>query len=150
VAGEALGRYLIALMQGLFVVALTTIVFNVSWGDPVAATAIVLSFGLVGAGVAMLIGSISENADQAASLGVFAGLALGALGGCMVPLGFMPAAMQTFAKLIPHSWAITAFQSLIRDGGGLDTVAPNVAVLLAYGVVLLGLATWQFRKALTR
>lgn len=148
VLGEALGRYLVALMQGLFVVAMTAIVFGVSWGDPLAAAAIILTFALVGAGVAMLIGAISENPDQASSLGVFAGLALGALGGCMIPLTYMPEVMQNLARLIPHSWAITAFQQLINDGGGIDTVLTNVLVLLGYGVVLIGLAAWRFRKAI--
>lgn len=148
VAGEALGRLAVALLQGVFIVLLTAFVFNVSWGDPVAAAAIVVSFGLVAAGVALLIGAISTNADQASSLGVFAGLALGALGGAMVPLDFMPATMRTIATVIPHSWAITGLTTLVRDGGGLASVLPNVAVLLAYGVVLLGLASWRFRKAI--
>ena len=95
----------------------------------------------------MLFGAVSRNAEQASSIGVFAGMALGALGGCMVPLAFMPDAMQTFAKLIPHSWAITALQSLIRDGGGIETIAPNLVVLAGYVVVLMGLASWRFRKA---
>jgi ABC-2 type transport system permease protein len=149
VAGEALGRLGVALLQGVFIVLMTAFVFNVSWGDPVAAAAIVVSFGLVGAGVALLIGAISTNADQASSLGVFAGLALGALGGCMVPLNFMPETMRTFANVIPHSWAISGLQSLVRDGGGLASVAPNIAVLLAYGIVLLALASWRFRKAIS-
>lgn len=148
VAGEALGRLAVALLQGVFIVVMTALVFNVDWGDPVAAAAIVVSFGLVGAGVALLIGAISTNADQASSLGVFAGLALAALGGCMVPLDFMPETMRTFANVIPHSWAITGLRSLVRDGGGLASVAPNVAILLGYGVVLLGLASWRFRKAI--
>ncbi|MEW6225355.1 MAG: ABC transporter permease [Chloroflexota bacterium] len=149
VLGETVGRLLVALLQAVFVVVLTATVFGVSWGDPIAAGVIILLFCLVGAGVAMLIGAISENAEQASSLGVFAGLALGALGGAMVPLGFMPEIMQTIAKAIPHSWAITAFGSLIRDGGGIDTVLVNVAVLAGFAVVLLGLASWRFRRAIT-
>ena len=149
VAGEALGRLAVALMQGVFIVLLTALVFNVRWGDPVAVTAIVVSFGLVGAAVALLIGAISTNADQASSLGVFAGLALGALGGSMVPLAYMPDSMRTVATLIPHSWALTALQDLVRDGGGLASVAPSVAVLLGYGIVLMSLAAWRFRKAIT-
>ena len=125
IAGEALGRLAVALLQGVFIVLLTSFVFNVSWGDPVAASAIVVSFGLVGAGVALLIGAISTNADQASSLGVFAGLALGALGGAMVPLDFMPETMRTIALAIPHSWAITGLATLVRDGGGLASVAPE-------------------------
>ncbi len=149
VLGETLGRFLVALFQALFIVVLTATVFNVSWGDPLAASAIVLMFCLVSAAAAMLVGTLSRNADQASSLGVFVGLALGALGGCMVPLAFMPEVMQTLAKAIPHSWAITGLSSLIRDGGGIDTVMTNVAVLAGFAVVLLGLATWRYRKAIT-
>ncbi len=149
ILGETLGRFLVALLQALFIVVITATVFNVTWGDPVAAAAIILLFCLVSAGAAMLIGAWSQNADQASSLGVFVGLALGALGGCMVPLAFMPQAMQTVAKAIPHSWGITALSSLVRDGGGIDTVATNLVVLAGFAVVLLGLATWRFRKAIT-
>ena len=67
----------------------------------------------------------------------------------MIPLGFMPEIMQTGAKAIPHSWAITAFQSLITGGGGIDTVLLNVTVLAGFAVVLLGLASWRFRRAIT-
>jgi ABC-2 type transport system permease protein len=149
VAGETLGRLLIALGQALFVVVLTATVFNVSWGDPLAASVIILLFCLVSAGAAMLVGAVSRNADQASSMGVFAGMALGALGGCMVPLVFMPEAMQTFAKLIPHSWAITGLSSLVRDGGGIESVMTNVVVLAGFAVGLMGLAAWRFRKGIT-
>jgi ABC-2 type transport system permease protein len=149
VLGETLGRFSIAVTQALFVVVLTSTVFNVSWGDPLAATVIILLFCVVSAGAAMLVGAVSRNADQASSMGVFAGLALGALGGCMVPMAFMPEAMQTFAKLIPHSWAITGLSSLVRDGGGIESVITNVVVLAGFAVGLLGLAAWRFRKGIT-
>ncbi len=148
VAGETLGRYLVAALQAVYIVAVSTLVFGVSWGDPVAATAIVALFCLVGAGAAMLVGAMARNGDQASSMGVFAGLALGALGGCMIPYQVMPAAMQSIARLIPHSWAVLGLQSLIRDGGGLASVAPNLAVLAGWAIVLLALATWRFRKSI--
>ena len=81
-------------------------------------------------------------------MGVFAGLGLGALGGCMIPFQVMPDAMQQLARFIPHSWALLGLQSLVRDGGGIESVAPNLAVLVAFGVVLMSLAAWRFRKAI--
>ena len=96
----------------------------------------------------MLVGALSGNPDQAASLGVFLGLALGALGGCMIPIQTMPEVMQQVSRFIPHSWALLGLQSLIRDGGGIDSVATNLAVLAAFGVVLMTLAVWRFRKAI--
>jgi linearmycin/streptolysin S transport system permease protein len=148
IAGETFGRYLVALLQAVYIVAVSTLVFGVSWGDPIAAAAIVAVFCLVAAGAAMLIGAMAANGDQASSMGVFAGLALGALGGCMIPFQVMPAAMQSIARLIPHSWAVLGLQSLIREGGGLASIAPNLAVLAGWAVVLLALATWRFRKAI--
>jgi ABC-2 type transport system permease protein len=148
VAGEAFGRLGIALLQAAFIVAMTAIVFNVSWGDPIAAAAIIIAFGVVAAAVAMLIGAMAGNPDQAASLGVFLGLSLGALGGCMIPIQTMPEVMQQVSRFIPHSWALLGLQSLITDGGGIGSVATNLVVLVGFGVVLMTLAVWRFRKAI--
>jgi linearmycin/streptolysin S transport system permease protein len=154
VAGEALGRYAIALFQAICIVAVTAVVFGVTWGDPVAACTLIALFGVVSAGAAMLVGSAARSADQAGSIGVFAGLALGALGGCLVPYQLMPAPMQAIARLLPHSWAMLGLQSLIGHtdagtGGALAAVGPNLAVLAVYGVVVTGLATWRYRRTLS-
>ncbi len=148
IAGEAIGRYGVAVFQAAYIVIVSALLFGVSWGDPVAAAAIILVFALVCAGAAMLLGAVAGTADQAASLGVFLGLALGALGGCMIPLQIMPATMQSIARLIPQSWALTGLQSLIADGGGIASVATNLAVLAGFAVVLLSLASWRLRKAI--
>jgi ABC-2 type transport system permease protein len=148
IAGEAIGRFGVAVFQAAYIVLVSALLFGVSWGDPVAAAAIILVFALVCAGAAMLLGATASTADQAASLGVFLGLALGALGGCMIPLQIMPSTMQSIARLIPQSWALTGLQSLIADGGGIASVATNLAVLAGFAVVLLGLASWRLRRAI--
>lgn len=149
VTGEALGRYAVALLQAAYIVAISALAFHVAWGDPLATGTLIALFGLCSAGVAMLVGAVAGNPSQASSLGVFAGLGLGALGGCMIPYAMMPPAMQQVARLLPHSWALLGIQSLISDGGGIDTVALNIAVLAAWGAVAMGLAAWQLRRALT-
>lgn len=148
VIGEALGRYGVALMQGIFIVAVTALAFGVEWGDPLATALIVGAFGLVGAAVAMLIGALSRNPDQAGSLGVAAGLGLGALGGAMVPSFMMPPVMLTVAQLTPHYWAINGFTEL-ANGAGISAVLGNVGILLAYGTVILLIAAWRFRRAIS-
>lgn len=149
VAGEALGRYLVAMLQAVYIVAITALIFGVSWGDPLATGALIALFGLCAAGVALLVGAIAKNPSQASSLGVFAGLGLGALGGCMIPFAIMPETMQTIARLLPHSWALLGIQSLIRSGEGIASVATNLVVLAVWGVVAMALAAWQLRRALT-
>lgn len=147
--GEALGRFAVALFQGLFIVAATAIGFGVVWGDPLGAGALVVAFSLVSAGVAMLIGAVSANAEQASSIGVFAGLGIAALGGAMMPPEIFPPIMDTISQLIPHRWAIDGFRQLI-GGETISAILPQLGLLLGAAAVLLALATWRLRVSLTR
>ena len=147
--GEALGRFAVALFQGVFIVAATALAFGVTWGDPLGAAAVLVAFSLVAAGTAMLIGAVAGNAEQASSVGVFAGLAVAAIGGCMVPPEIFPPIMQTVSRFTPHRWALDGFRDLV-GGGSLATILPELGVLLAVAGVLLFLATWRLRAALTR
>jgi ABC-2 type transport system permease protein len=147
--GEGLGRLAVALFQALFIVGATALLFGVAWGDPVGATLVVVAFSLVAAGVAMLIGAVANNAEQAASIGVFAGLGVAAIGGAMVPPEIFPEPMATISWLTPHRWALDAFRELIA-GGGVADILVQLGVLLVMGVVLLALATWRLRVAMTR
>jgi ABC-2 type transport system permease protein len=146
--GEATGRFAIAMVQGLFIVIGSALAFGVAWGDPLAAGAIVVLFALVGAGAAMLVGAVSNNAEQASSVGVFVGLGLAALGGGMAPPEIFPDIMQTISRLTPHRWAIDALREVVA-GAGVANVLPQLGVLAGFAVVLLALATWRLRVALT-
>lgn len=146
--GEAVGRYLVALVQGAFIFLVTAVAFAVDWGDPVAAVLLVAAFSLVGAGVAMLMGAVATNAEQAGSVGVFLSLALAALGGCMVPITFMPEAMQQFARFTPHFWALEGFGRLVTVDATVAGVLGNLGVLVAYGTILLIIAAWRLRRSL--
>jgi ABC-2 type transport system permease protein len=147
--GEALGRFAVALFQAVFIVAATALIFGVVWGDPLGATAVVMAFSLVAAGVAMLIGAVANNAEQAGSIGVFAGLGVAAIGGSMVPPEIFPEPMATISWFTPHRWALDGFRELIV-GGDLVSILPQVGVLLGAAAVVLALATWRLRVALTQ
>ncbi len=146
--GEMLGRFGVAMIQGMFIFVGTALVFGVEWGDPIAATAVIVSFGLVGTGVAMLVGSISMNPEQASSIGVGAAMLLGAFGGAMVPPEVFPEIMRTVSHVTPHAWAIDGLRAVAIRDADLFGVLPEIAVLLGFAAVLLGLATLRFRRAI--
>ena len=147
-AGETLGRFGVAMLQGLFIVAASALIFGVRWGDPVGTAAIVVLFALVGTGAAMLFGSVFRNDQQATALGTFLGLALAALGGCMVPLEEFSPTMQRIAHLIPHAWAVEGLFDLIFNRAGVSDILPQLAALAGFAIALLGLATWRLRRAI--
>jgi ABC-2 type transport system permease protein len=146
VMGEAAGRFSLAMVQGVFIILAAAFIFGVKWGDPLGAAALITSFALVSTGAALLFGAILSNEQQAGAL-TPVGLALAALGGCMVPLEVFSPTMQTIAYVTPHAWAVEGFTELIRRDAGLIDVLPQVGVLLLFAAALLALATTRLRKA---
>jgi ABC-2 type transport system permease protein len=146
--GETLGRFAIALVQGMIIFLVGWLLFGVDWGDPPAALLLTVIFALVATGVGMLGGSVLRNAEQATSIGPPVGIALGMLGGCMWPLAIVPEPMRAFGHLFPQAWAMDAFIALIARDAGLAGIAGELAVLAAFAAVLLALAIWRLRRAL--
>jgi ABC-2 type transport system permease protein len=147
--GEALGRFAIAFFQGLLIMVGTAFGFNIDWGNIWLAVLLVTIFALVGTGAAMLSGSLFRTAEQAGSIGVFAGLIVAAIGGAMVPYEIFPATMQTISKGTPHYWALRGFKDLIYRDGGIGSISLEISVLLGFAVLMLAMAIYRFRRVLT-
>ena len=150
VVGEALGRFAIALVQGALIIVGSRFLFGVDWGNETTTVIVVFLFALAATGAAMLLGSVLQNASQAGAMGVFIGLVLAAIGGCMVPLEIFPPAMRTIAHFFPHAWAIDSLRESITRGATPTEVAGSLAVLAAYAVALLSVATVLLRRTITR
>ena len=149
VLGEMLGRFGVALLQGLIIVLGSALIFGVNWGDPLGAALVIIVFCLVGAGAGILLGSTLKNDQQASSVALLLGLGLAALGGSMAPLEVFPDTMRTIAHLTPHAWGNDAFAELVRRDGGVADILPELGVLAAFALVLLSLATWRLRRVIT-
>lgn len=150
VAGEALGRIAIAVLQGAIIMAGSALLFGVSWGSPVAAAALMLAFAFTAGGAGMLMGSVATSTEQAIAIGLLLALGMGALGGSMMPLEFFSPTLLTVAHVTPHAWAAEGFATLVRHGGGLGDIALDLAVLVGYGAVLFAAAAWGLRRSITR
>ncbi len=149
-AGMAAGRIAVAVFQAAYIVVVTSLLFDVNWGDPLATTVVVLLFCLVAGGAGMLLGATLRNDSQASGVGVGVGLGLAALGGSMAPLEIFPDTFRQVANITPHAWANEAMAEIVRRDGQLGDVLGEVVVLAGFAVVLLGLATVLLRRNLTR
>jgi ABC-2 type transport system permease protein len=148
-AGETLGRFVIVLFQGVYIMTVTWLVFGVDWGDPIGAVGVLLTFSLVATGAALLVGALFRNDQQAGSIGVFGGIGLAALGGSMAPLEIFSPLMRNIAHVTPHAWGNDAFAELVRRGGNVVDIAPDLGVLAAMGVALVAVAAWCLRRTIT-
>lgn len=149
VVGEGTGRWAVAMVQGLYIILVTFLIFRVDWGDPLGAALILITFSAVGAGAGMLVGAVFSNDAQASGISIVLSLGLAALGGSMLPVELFSPTMQKVAHITPHAWALDGFAELVRRDGTVVDILPELGVLAGYAVVLLVLAAWRLRIALT-
>jgi ABC-2 type transport system permease protein len=150
VVGESFGRWAVAMVQGVYIMVLTLVLFQVNWGDPVGALLLLVVFSATGAGAGILLGSSFDNDQQAQGISIVLSLGLAALGGAMLPAELFSPTMQRVAHATPHAWALDGFAELVRHGGTTIDILPELGVLSLYALVLLLLAAWRLRLAITR
>lgn len=150
VAGEALGRVAVAVVQGVVIMAGSALVFHVSWGNAFGAVAVMVVFAAVAGAAGLLLGSVSRTEQQAIGAGLLLGLGLAALGGTMMPLDFFSPTMLVVAHITPHAWAGDAFATLVRHDGSVVDILGELGVLVLYAAVLFVLGSWALRRRILR
>ena len=148
VLGEALCYLSLTVGQAVLIVAIGALLFGVSWGNPLAAAALVLVWAMVGTGAGMLSGTLFRTPEQAGAIGPAIGIAFGMLGGCMWPLEIVPEGVRALGHLTPHAWAVDAWVELLSRGGGLPDIAGYLGILALYAAVLVTLASLRLRRSL--
>lgn len=148
VVGIGVGWVVLALVQTAIIIAVGALGFGVDWGDPLAATVLVVTFALVGAGAGLLLGSALDSENTAGAASAPVALVLAAIGGCMVPVEVFPDSIRTVSKATPHYWALESWKELMFDGAGLGNIAPQLGVLIGFAVVLLAASSVVLRRSL--
>src|SRR5215472_542417 len=131
IAGETLGRVLIAVVQAAVIIFGSALLFGVHWGQPAGVAAVVILFALVGAGAGIFLGTLFRNEQQAMGVSLLLGLGLGALGGCMVPLEVFSPTMRQVAHITPQAWGNDAFARLVGHGASVAGILPQLGILAA-------------------
>jgi ABC-2 type transport system permease protein len=67
----------------------------------------------------------------------------------MWPLEIVPSAMRAIGHIAPHAWAMDGWIALIFDGESVAGIAPQLAVLAGFALVLGLAARRRLRRALT-
>jgi ABC-2 type transport system permease protein len=149
IIGKTLPYIGIGFVSMLLVLALSTFWFRVPIAGSVAllfALAIVFIFTSLGLG--LFISTISHTQQQAMMSTFFFMLPSILLSGFMFPIANMPQVIQYVTLLIPLRYFLVIVRGIFLKGNGFAILWPQVAILLVFGVVILGLSALRFRKRL--
>ena len=112
--------------------------------DPLALVLVSLLVALCSTSLGILIAAIARTEGQIGGLGELALWTMGAVGGCLFPPFLLGGLLDTVGKVVPHYWAIQAYQDLIVRGRGLADVTTEMLALLAFTGVFFAIGLWRF------
>lgn len=110
---------------------------------------IAMLYFLVGISIGILIASYSKSEQQTQLTAFFINPPLVLLSGATTPISSMPTFMQCLTYLDPLRYFIEVCRGILLKGVGMETVWPQVLILLVFATVLMSLSVRQFRRQLT-
>ncbi|MBB4826783.1 ABC-2 type transport system permease protein [Sporosarcina luteola] len=143
--GKFLGTWCLAFGQFLVFMGATRYLLEVDWGESALQTLCIgLAYSFAVSGLAVLVAAFSANEKTADLAGGIMVQVLALLGGSMLPLSAFPEVMRKVALVLPNSWALTSFTS-IMTGTTWASLGAAALVLVAIGAASIVVGTARMR-----
>jgi ABC-2 type transport system permease protein len=132
---------------------LILVVGTILFGVPIRGSLLLL-FALTGLyllptlGYGLVISTIAQTQQQAQLMVMPVMLPAMMLSGYIFPIASLPIVLQYIGYLLPTTYFIYIMRAVVIKGVGLDLIIPQTIALGLFGIALLGLAIWRFRKTL--
>ncbi len=151
ITGKTLAQTARGLLQGVLILILASLLFGVSiQGNILLVFALLLLgvFSFVGLGVVLT--SFAKDQETAMMVMMTLMFPMMFLSGVFFPVQQMPWYMQDISKMLPLTYAADALRKVMVLGAGIPEITTELAVLIAFGVVMIGIAVPVFKRAMTR
>jgi ABC-2 type transport system permease protein len=151
IIGKTLAQTARGLLQGVLILVLASILFGVTIQG-----SILLVFGLLLLGVFSFVGlgvvltSFAKDQETAMMVMMTLMFPMMFLSGVFFPVQQMPWFMQSISKVLPLTYAANALRKVMVLGAGIPQIAPELTVLIVFGVVMIAIAVPVFKRAMTR
>jgi ABC-2 type transport system permease protein len=107
-----------------------------------------LPFILASLGLGFLISTVAKNQRQAQQLSTVVMLFSMLLSGLVYPRNTMPLIPRLIGSFLPLTYFIRISRGIILKGVGMIDLWPDVLVLVAYSVIVMAIASLNFKKRL--
>jgi ABC-2 type transport system permease protein len=143
--GKIFGTLLTGIAQMAILIAASTLIFGLDWGDPLALTLLILLLVSAATAWGMVIAAYARSPGQAAAVGVATSLIFGAASGNFVNRQALPEFLRTASLIAPNSWGLEGFTQLAL-GNGLTDITTILLALLIMTVAVFTVAVLLFRR----
>src|SRR5262245_3596500 len=144
--GQMLGRMAFLIPEVGLLVGFAALAFGVPVrGSLIALTAVTILGGLAFTGIGLLVAARPRTIEGVSGLMNFVMLPMWIFSGVFFSPARFPDALQPAIHALPLTALNDALRAVMLDGATLAAVAPELAIVAAWGTVALGAALWLFR-----
>jgi ABC-2 type transport system permease protein len=153
-AGKMVPVFLLTLIQIVVIFAVgATLLPLLGWGrlpmgeNPFALVVTSILIALCSTCLGVMISTLARTEGQVSGISNALLWVAGFLGGAIFPAVFLQQIpfMNIVMKLVPQSWAITAYYDVLTRGKGLVDMWPNLLVILGFSVVFFAIGVRRFK-----
>ena len=147
VIGKLLPFWFLALFELSFGLAIAKLVFNIPIVGSLGVIYLFASVYLILIlGIGLFISTLADTQQQAMFLAWFTLIVFILLSGLFTPIEAMPEWAQRFTEFNPVAYFVRVIRMVMLKGAGLAEIWKYLLFLFGYAVIVLGLATWRYRK----
>lgn len=99
-------------------------------------------------GYGLVISTVAQTQQQAQLMIMPVLMPAMMLSGYIFPISSLPPVLQAVGYLLPTTYFIYVMRAVVIKGVGLSLIMPQTIILTLFGIAMLGLAAWRFRKRL--
>src|SRR5579872_7601497 len=147
------GKMIPFALMGLIDLVLVTVAAIVVFHIPFRGSALLLLvcsilFLMTSLGAGLFLSTISQTQQQAMMSSFFFSMPAFMLSGFTFPIRNMPPAIQAIAYINPVYYYMEIVRGIFLKGAGLTALWTQMTFLAIFGMAVLGLSAWRFRKRL--
>lgn len=99
-------------------------------------------------GTGLFVSTVASTQQQAVTVNLFVNNLQVLLSGFMFPIENMPPAVQAVSYLLPVRYFLRIIRGIFLKGSDLQILWPEIWPLAVFGLVIMSLSVWRFRKQL--
>ena len=154
ILGTSISWILIGLIE-IITVLLTAIICGYHWQGGLTSIIIAIIVGMItiisSISLSLIIVSLTKNSSQASSLSIMLAFPLSIICGSFYPLpeyciGTINGHPLQIYDILPWSQTITIFRQVLTFGKGLESVWPNIFLIIISGAILLLISIVLFKR----
>jgi ABC-2 type transport system permease protein len=151
ILGKTIAQMARGILQGILILALSMILFGVTiHGNILLVFALLLLgvFSFVGLGVVLT--SFAKDQETAVMMMTTIMFPMMFLSGVFFPIEQMPPFMQGISKVLPLTYVADSLRKVMVLGADIPAIAPELSILIVFGIIMTVIAVPVFKRAMTR